>query len=390
MDRNFDACVKEETPNFRANAVNGSKPNASSSSNTTVKANANAKKPRRDSEAEKSDPSPSIDSLGMTSPHDDIYMPIGDLDEVLDLWAFTENDVLDTSFDLSSTSDLTPEIQITDWLVPTKRKSNHLDESSDTIGGETIVPLLSSSASGSDPGIEDVFTSLLRSNTLIATTKIADQRAAEAISHLSQLNVHLYTLHHACGGLQNPGPDFVASQTNNGECLELVAYWLLGMDLKTLDSKIDQPNPANNVTVGRVLHQTFATSHKLLSLLQNFDASLANHLLSATIQDMVLLSHTLLLGIFAKTLAIVEQHVETGNFSSPIAEVRVVSVVQLCPYIIERQTEAVNLHVSRNLPDSTNAPDGSTAHLANLQGLQMAANEKISEILARLRTCLRI
>jgi hypothetical protein len=152
----------------------------------------------------------------------------------------------------------------------------------------------------------------------------------------------------------------------NDTAFKPVAAWLahVSSDMLFSDSQ-NHPAPVEAPRLGDVIHNAFAASHQLLEILRCLRVDLAaqgggkglNQYSSIVVGHLVMACHGLLLSIYVIVLIALQldadlllratSDTDSSGFgfgssaASPLADIRMVSVVHLCSYLVERQSEAV-------------------------------------------------
>ena len=112
-----------------------------------------------------------------------------------------------------------------------------------------------------------------------------------------------------------------------------------------------------------ILQDVFSASYHFLELLEcvsNYYCSTLPTLdttrdqLNETIRHLNITCHLLLMGIYETLLVFLEhnallekQTASAANDQGPLGQIQLVSVVQLCSYVLARQNEAINTYISR-------------------------------------------
>ena len=83
------------------------------------------------------------------------------------------------------------------------------------------------------------------------------------------------------------------------------------------------------------------------------------------IRHLLIANHTMLLGIYSEVFGLLQRYAgsSASDGTAPLREIRLVSVVQLCSYLIERQHQAMDLYLSSPtgcLMEPENVPDTMT------------------------------
>lgn len=271
------------------------------------------------------------------------------------------------------------------------------------------------------------------------------------VGQLSQLSMRLCSLRDKCSIMVKFSGSHLDSKQRpliHDAAFEPVAAWLTRSDeyvnthMNEAFHNLDSKNPEllhpesgqkQRVPVGgqEILHEVFSASHHLLDTLQYLQIDNGSQQLSTfaantppadpsmqykeffgvgvlppigstqpgvtrtqhcdfIIKHLVMACDTLLLEIYLAVLSALQRDAEPSAHRSRtmMGDVRLVTVVQLCTYFIERQCQAVDLHLASKTPITPPGgipPKLDTADrevLLNLQG-------QIREILAQLRQTLQ-
>ncbi|KAF2678707.1 hypothetical protein K458DRAFT_435701 [Lentithecium fluviatile CBS 122367] len=236
-----------------------------------------------------------------------------------------------------------------------------------------------------------------------------DKGASVVIGQLSQLSVHLSSLRSASHTLAQAADSSFGRGPNEGHfplidsaAFESVTAWLAHEQSsanlnprQSIHVPTDIPNPwpnPGNLTKPRsgpnILRDVFASSHRLMEILRHLQADdITRHLVMAC--------EALLLEIYLAILTVLQHEAYPGESmnATALGNVRLVLVVQLCAYLIERQHQAVGQCLApaaaqkHNVPSSL--PAGSshlgTADRESLKDLKVQVQQKLTRLRQMLR-----
>ncbi|KAF9740449.1 hypothetical protein PMIN06_003016 [Paraphaeosphaeria minitans] len=237
-----------------------------------------------------------------------------------------------------------------------------------------------------------------------STSNFPDKSPSVVIGQLSQLSVQLSSLRASSHILAQAANFSFGRGPNEGQfslidsaAFESVVAWLppeegpvildpqrsnnISADIPDLQSSATQQIGTPNGP--GLLRDVFSASHRLMEIIQNLQADdITRHLIMAC--------EALLLEIYAAILTALQHEAYPGDTVSATAlgNVRLVLVVQLCAYLIERQHQAVWQCFNpasiqkHNLPSPIQSGSAETDCLKNLKA-------QVQQKLARLRQMLR-
>ena len=236
-----------------------------------------------------------------------------------------------------------------------------------------------------------------------------DKNASVVIGQLSQLSVHLsslrsssYTLAQAADSSFGRGPNDGHFPLIDSAAFESVAAWLAHEESsanmnprRSVHISADIPNPWPNSgsqiiprSGPNILREVFSASHRLMEILRHLQAD-------DIIRHLVMACEALLLEIYAAILTALQHEAYPGDSmnATALGNVRLVLVVQLCAYLIERQHQAVGQCLApavaqkHNLPSSL--PSGpfhlGTADRESLKDLKVQVQQKLTRLRQMLR-----
>jgi hypothetical protein len=216
------------------------------------------------------------------------------------------------------------------------------------------------------------------------------------ISQLSQLSGQLSTLRASSHSLAHGADSTVGQGPHDGHALlldsaafESVVAWLTHVESPNLGrlihSPIDVSTPWPDAgTQFYILRDVFAASQRLMEILRHVQADdIMRHLIMAC--------EALLLEIYVAILAALEHEacpVDLVN-STALGNVRLVLIVQLCAYVIERQHQVVGQCLAQNQNVSNMSSSGYFAqHVTDRESLK-SLKMQVQQRLTRLRKMLR-
>ncbi|KAF2258400.1 hypothetical protein CC78DRAFT_117692 [Lojkania enalia] len=234
-----------------------------------------------------------------------------------------------------------------------------------------------------------------------------DKHGSLAIAQLTQLSVHLSTLRASSYNLAQAAdlssghlPTDPYFPLIDSAAFESVAAWLAHEQRSAnLDSHLsihmpEIPNPWPNSGPPKpqsgpnILRDVFSASHRLIEILRHLQVDdISRHLVMAC--------EALLLEIYAAILTALQHEAYPADSMSGTAlgNVRLVLVVQLCAYLIERQHQAVDQCLSPALAQkhnlSTTIPSEhfqlGTVHRECLKNLKINVQQKLTHLRQMLR-----
>lgn len=237
-----------------------------------------------------------------------------------------------------------------------------------------------------------------------STSNFPDKSPSIVIGQLSQLSVQLSNLRASSHTLAQATNFSFGRGSNEGQsplidsaAFESVVAWLPPKENPaTLDLRRSRNVSANGPNLWPsstsqmdtrngpdILRDVFSASHRLMEIVQNLQADdITRHLIMAC--------EALLLEMYAAILTALQHEAYPGDTGSATAlgNVRLVLVVQLCAYLIERQHQAVGQCLiqaniqTHNLPSPPQAESSDTECLKDLKA-------QVQQKLARLRQMLR-
>jgi hypothetical protein len=231
-----------------------------------------------------------------------------------------------------------------------------------------------------------------------------EKNASAVIGQLSQLSVHLaslrsssHTLEEAAESALRKGSIDAQLSLIDSAAFESVAAWLAHEESSAYtesrrsvhflpENPVPWPNnvpqiPATNDS--SILKDVFSASHRLMEIVRHLQADdITRHLVMAC--------EALLLETYASLLTVLQHEVHpNSSTSAALGNMRLVLVVQLCAYLIERQHQAVEQCLSpvnvqkHNIPTSL-LGSGSTplggADRECLKGLKAQVQQKLTRL----------
>ncbi|KAL8833492.1 MAG: hypothetical protein Q9170_004237 [Blastenia crenularia] len=118
---------------------------------------------------------------------------------------------------------------------------------------------------------------------------------------------------------------------------------------------------------------------------------------NTVVRHLVIACHTLLLNIYTALLAALQQDADQTTSNSlnhdnvcpettALADIRLVTTVQLCSYLIERQFQAMESYLPPHITDSSQQPSSPTCNPALVDDLKIEVQQRVG----RLKNTLRI
>lgn len=236
-----------------------------------------------------------------------------------------------------------------------------------------------------------------------------DKHASIVIAQLSQLSVQLsslrsssYTLAQAADLSSGRLPNDRHFPLIDSTAFESVATWLAHEQSSanmnahgSVHIPVDIPNPYPNSgpqlkpqSGPNILRDVFAASHRLMEILRHLQAD-------DIIRHLVMACEALLLEIYAAILTALQLEAYPGDSmnATALGNVRLVVVVQLCAYLIERQHQAVDQCLAPATPQNNNLrsslpPGAFHLGMADRESLNDVKNQ-VQQKLAHLRQMLR-
>ena len=235
------------------------------------------------------------------------------------------------------------------------------------------------------------------------------ENASAVIGQLSRLSVHLstlrsssHTLAQAVASSFGRGPSDGQFSLIDSTAFESVASWL------SLEESSANINPRGSIdylagiqislpssgpqmstqTAPNILRDVFSASHRLMEILRHVQADdITRHLITAC--------EALLLETYAAVLTTLQHEAYSSDSMSKTAlgNVRLVLVVQLCAYLIERQHQAVGHCLAPTSSQKhifpTSLPSGTVPLGATDRESMSDLKSQVQQKLARLRQMLR-
>lgn len=239
--------------------------------------------------------------------------------------------------------------------------------------------------------------------------------ASMAIAHLSQLSGRLSSMRYLSQNLARAAETSSSRQLHRraplfqSAAFESVAAWLAhdqrsgimsGYPSIHMASEMSSPYPSHNHGTKpqgcqSLLRDVFSSSHRLLEILRSIQTGNINgnqqidRATLSVIRHLVMACHALLLDIYAAALVVLQHDayptsLMNNSNGNTLGDVRLVLVVQLCSYLVERQQQAVDqCFPSQSDVDLTSPlPPGQDA--AEREAMS-GAREQVQQRLATLR-----